>query len=90
MAFIVVTTVLINQDFHSTHVETNENGCVVMFVDKTFAQKVVDQVIETMLEDVVGEGEMFSVDTDVEDLGGGSRIVGSTTEVYVSIQEVTI
>lgn len=90
MAFIVVTTVLINQDFHSTHVETNENGCVAMFVDKTFAQQRVDGIVEVMLEDVVGEGEMFSVDTDVEDLGGGSRIVGSTTEVYVLIQEVTI
>jgi hypothetical protein len=90
MAFIVVTTVLINSDFHSSHVEMNENGAVVMFIDKTMAQKIVDGVIETMLEEVVGEGEMFLVEHDVEDLGGGSKIVGTTTEVYVTLQEVTI
>lgn len=90
MAFIVVTTVLSNSDFHSSYVEMNENGAVVMCIDKTMAQKIVDGVIETMLEDVVGEGEMFSIDTDVDDLGGGSQIIGTTTEVYVTLQEVTI
>lgn len=88
-AFIVVTTVMVNQEFHSSHVEEDE-GKVCVFRDKTFAMGRVDQVVDQMVENIIGEDEFFSIEREADGLNGGSKIYGSVTEVFITIQDVEI
>lgn len=88
MSIAIVTTVLMNNEFHSSHLETDEDGALLI-LSKDEATILADVIVDELMENVFGDEEYF-IEHGVADLGGGIKITGTTNQAFICFQQIIL